>query len=137
MNKYKSQLLVWSNLSWLFPAYLAIGTEKWVLTLPAIMVMFLSMNFHYRPTAAKERIDTVFSLLYISLGPALLTMSANPLQAWISAIVVTLFAGGVWLNAKHFDHKQNLAAYNLTHALWHVLASCVTSIIYLHYLGYL
>jgi hypothetical protein len=137
MDFYRSPVLVVSNVFWFIPAGVAYAHGSIWLVLPALAVMSLSMWFHFSPTKNAEIVDTIFSMFYILLGPVLCSLSPNPVQAWLGAVMATGVAGLVWFVAHSADRKQNKRGYVRWHTIWHLAAANVTVVIYINYFGLL
>jgi hypothetical protein len=137
MDFYRSPVLVVSNVFWFIPAGIALAYSSFWLALPAVIIMCLSMWFHFRPTRVVEIVDTIFSIFYILINVVLCSLSPNPVQAWLGAVMATGVAGLVWFVAHSADRKQNKRGYVRWHTIWHLAAANVTVVIYINYFGLL
>ncbi len=133
-NMYKAPILVYSNIIWLFPAFVAYVHDNLLLAAPALIIMTLSSLYHATAHDVLELLDTIFAVLYIAVEPILL-YAAESNSAWSMAIVACVLTFFVWSQAKKHEQQGNLRAYRTWHTVWHLSTASIAGGIYLVYLN--
>lgn len=132
---YQSSWLVWSNIAWLVPSYIALQAGNYWLVVPAVLIMICSSSFHIYGTRQLELLDTAGALVYLALGPYLFIKSGQSLSAWLATSAVTASALGVWGLAKYYEKQGDQTKYVLVHSFWHIAAAMMAGFVYYLYLG--
>jgi hypothetical protein len=128
--------MVGTHIGWMSAAYLAYRANDIPLTLLAAGTVLFSSTFHLTGRRGFEIIDTTYAVLYLGLGPLLLSVAGASLQEWLLGSFMTVAALAIYIISTHRRLSGKCLAYVEWHALWHIAASMLTLFIYGIYLNY-
>lgn len=105
--------------------------------LMALGTIVFSSLYHYTGAISVEIVDTLFSIVYLFLGPVLLVSAGASQAEWLFGIGVALLAFAIYGVSRRRRLAGRCDLYVGWHALWHVSASLLTTTIYAMYFGWL
>jgi small-conductance mechanosensitive channel len=126
-----------SHVGWLISAWQAYTFHNELLLGMAVATITFSSLYHYTGRLSIEVVDTTFAVLYLMVGSILLWLGEASFSEWGLGILVTLSALGIYGISTRRRHDKDCDSYIGWHALWHITASYLTTLIYAIYFGQL
>jgi hypothetical protein len=129
--------LVASHIGWIIAWFMAYHVDSRALMFMAIGAMLFSSLYHFTGAISFEIVDTLFAIVYLCLGPALLVSSDASLYEWVCGVLVMCMALAIYGVSTQRRIAGRCDLYVGWHALWHIAAALLTITIYAIYFGWL